>query len=99
MKWLLILVAIVLLIMACQKSETFLSEDTNDKRMIVYLVNNEVPLEEWEPRYIDMLIKTDIEEFKSFLDTDETMVGYFSQSSELKQYILDGIMSLKDLNL
>lgn len=99
MKWLLILVAIVLLMMAHHKSESFLSEGTNDKRMIVYLVNNEVPLGEWEPRYIDMLTKTDMEEFKSFLDTDETMVGYFSQSSELKKSILDGIMSLKDLNL
>lgn len=99
MKWLLILVAIVLLIMAHHKSEAFLSEDTNDKRMIVYLVINRVPLKEWEPRYIDMLTKTDKEQFKSFLDTDETMVGYFSQSSELKKSILDGITSLKDLIL
>ena len=95
MKLLVILVAIVLLVMAFKKSESFLSEGTNDKRMIVYLVINRVPLKEWEPRYIDMLAMTDMEQFSDFLDSDETMVGYFSKSNVLKQTILDGIMSYK----
>ena len=77
MKYLAITVALVLLAMSLKCSESYLSQETNDKRMVLYLLINRVPLEEWEPAYIAVLKDTTPEEYADFLMTDETSKGYF----------------------
>lgn len=77
MKYLAISVALALLVMSMKCSEPYLSQDVNDKRMVLYLLINRVPLEEWEPAYIAKLKEIKPEQYAEFLVTDETSKGYF----------------------
>ena len=82
MKYLAITVALVLLALSMKCSEPYLSQDVNDKRMVLYLLINRVPLGEWEPAYIAKLKEIEPEQYAEFLVTDESSKGYFLKAPE-----------------